>query len=137
MSDSFEFSRGHSVHFAKIPDVKIFKRQRFLMLLLQFSFNFNETLEKACNPGKYRPLLFLVICHILNTGIWHFEEKLPNLLAIIHEAILVSSGKKSGRRQAPWASCYEYDCLLLTSLEQRVFCVRWLLGSMRQDIGLV
>ena len=42
----------------KIPDVKIFKRL-LLMLLSQFSFNFNENLEKACNPGKYRPLLFL------------------------------------------------------------------------------
>ncbi len=63
----------------KIPDVKIFKRL-LLMLLPQFSFNFNDTLEKTCNPGKYRPLLFLVICHILSTGIGHFEEKIPQLL---------------------------------------------------------
>ncbi len=57
----------------KIPDVNIFKR----LLLPQFLFSFKQTLEKACNPGKYRPLLFLVIGQILN--ICHFEEKLPQL----------------------------------------------------------
>ncbi len=51
----------------KIPDVNIFKR----LLLPRFAFNFNHSLEKACSPGTYRPLHFLVICQTLS--IWHGE----------------------------------------------------------------
>ncbi len=54
------------------------------MVLRQFSFNFNQTLEKACNTGKYSPLLFLLICHFLS--IWYFEEKLPQLLCHYHQS---------------------------------------------------
>ena len=72
-----------------------------LVLLPQFSFNFNETLKKACNPGKYRPLLFLVICHILSTGIWHLKRSYLSYFAIIHKAILVSFGKRLSRASRP------------------------------------
>ncbi len=40
----------------KMSDDKIFK----WLLFAQFSFNFNQTLEKACNPGKYRPIHVLL-----------------------------------------------------------------------------
>ncbi len=42
------------------PDVKIFKRLVLtcLMLLPQFSFNVNQTLQKACNPWKKQAITF-------------------------------------------------------------------------------
>ncbi len=77
----FEFNlRLFSMHFAKFLMLNIFKK----LLIPQFSFNFNQTLEKACNPGKYRPLLFVVIGQILN--ITHFEEMLPQVHVHWHYA---------------------------------------------------
>lgn len=52
----------HVRYFFKISGVKIFKR---LVLLPEFSPNFSQTLQKACNQVKYRLFLFLVICQIL------------------------------------------------------------------------
>ena len=89
-----EFSLRSFGALCNIPDVNIFKRP--LRMLPQFSFYFNQTLEKACNPGGYRSSRFLVICRILS--MWHFEEKLPQLHCHYPLCyILVSSGKGSGR----------------------------------------
>ena len=73
----------------KILDVNIFKR----VLLPQFSSKFNQTFEKACNPGQYRPLLFLPNCKHMALS----REVTSSANAIIHKSILVSSGKRSSR----------------------------------------
>ena len=72
------------------------------MLLPQSSFNFKQTLEKACNPGKYRPLLFLV--PVSGT----LKRSYPSYLAIIHKAISVSSGKRSSRASRPLGLLFVY-----------------------------
>ncbi len=97
----------------KIPGVKISKR----LLLPQFSSNFNQTLKKACNPGKCRPLLF--------------SGNLPNFkyMALWREVtsatscILVSSGKRSSRASRP-----------LGLLFSNVTLVYWLWGETVYDI---
>ena len=57
----FEFSLGSVGALCTISYVKIFKR----LLLSYFFIQFQPTLHKACNQGKYRLLLILVICQIL------------------------------------------------------------------------
>ena len=71
MSDSLSSVWGHSVHFAKCLMLTFSKG------CCSLSFNCNQTLEKVCNLGKYRSLIFRVICQILS--ILPFEEKLPQL----------------------------------------------------------
>ncbi len=52
----------------KIFDAKIFKR----VMLPQFSYSFNQILQKVCMPGKYKLLLFLPILQILK--VCHLED---------------------------------------------------------------
>ncbi len=80
-----EFSLGSFDALCKIPGVK-------RLLLPHFSPNFKQTLEKACNRGKYRPLLFLAICQILKVHVYgtlkiSYISKI--MIATIHEAIYV------------------------------------------------
>ncbi len=113
MCNSFHSVWINSAHFAK-----------FLMLTFSkgccshncTSFNFSQSVEKACNPaaGKYRPLLFVVICQILTyMALWRKLSYL-SYIAIIHKAILVSCGNRSSRTLRPMG--------LLFSTE-RVTCV--------------
>ena len=95
MSDSLCSVWGHSVHFAK-----------FLMLTFSEScnsYNFypiSTKLEKSCNLGKNRPLVFLAICQILS--VWYFEGKLFQ-----PHCHYPSSGKKGQSEcQGPWHSCF-------------------------------
>ncbi len=52
MSDSLSSVSGHSVHFAKCL------MSTFSKGCCSLSFNFNQTLEKVCNLGKYRSFIF-------------------------------------------------------------------------------
>ena len=71
MSDSLSSVWGHSVQFAKCLMLTFSKGYCSL------SFKFNQTLEKVCNLGRDRSLIFRVICQILSIS--PFEEKLPQL----------------------------------------------------------
>ena len=107
MSDYSSSVWSHWVHFTK-----------FMMLTWWFpkgwsskgwfSFNFNQTSEKACicNPGKYRLLLCLVMCQILSTmymALWRKATSavfpLPVKLYQFHLA------KGETERKVLWASC--------------------------------
>ena len=88
-----EFTLGSFGALCKLPDVNIFR-----LLLPQFSSNFNQTLEKACNPGKCRPFLFLSICQITSATL-----PLSIKLYLVH----LANGETD--RQGPWASCYSPD----------------------------
>ncbi len=93
----FEFSLGSFGALCKIHDVKIFNR----LLLPQFSSIFKQTLEKVCNWGKYRSLLFLAVCQNLKVyGPLKMLSQL-HIAILIHEAMLVSSGKRSSRASRP------------------------------------
>ena len=55
----------------KSSNVKVFKR----LLLLHFSSNFNQTLQKTFIRGKYRLFLFLGICQISIKLFWFHLAK--------------------------------------------------------------
>ncbi len=95
----FEFSLRSFSTLCKIPAANIFK----WLLLPQFPFNFNHTLEKACNPGKYRPLLFLVN----DMALW--REVTPGTSCTLPLSIKLYSfhlAKGQAERQCPWVSCF-------------------------------
>ncbi len=87
----------HVRYFFKISGVKIFKR---LVLLPEFSPNFSQTLQKACNQVKYRLFLFLVICQILKVY-GTLKISYHSYIAIIHKAMFVSSCKGQADVKAP------------------------------------
>ncbi len=90
----FEFSLESFGALCKLPQVKIFKR----LLLSRLSFNFNQTVQTACNRGKYRSLLFLAICQILKVYMAFWREATSATLPLsLLKTMLVSSGKRSSR----------------------------------------
>ncbi len=87
------FSLGSFGALCKISDVKISKR----LLRPQFSFIFEQTLQKACNRGKYRVSLFLGTFK-RNLKVYDtLKISYLSYIAIIHKAMLVASGEKFSR----------------------------------------
>ncbi len=96
MSESLSSVCGHSVHFEKFPMLRFSKGYSQFP---QFSSNINQTLPKV-NRGKYRLLLFLVICQILKIyRTWTISHL--SYTAIIHKAMLVHLAQDESDRQGP------------------------------------
>ncbi len=101
---SFEFILGSFGALCKISDVKIFKT----LLLPQFSFNFNQTLQKACireNTGYYT----CSICQILKVH-GALKRSYLSYIASIHKLSWFLLAKGQAERQGTWASC-SWTCL--------------------------
>ncbi len=78
-----------------------FQKPTALTISIQVQPNFRESMAS----GEIQAITFSGDLAKVNTGsVWHFEEKSPQLHtcnAIIHKAMLVSSGKRSSRASRP------------------------------------